>query len=445
VFKNSNPNDSRTTDICRFASREKPKSMAEWKASSYGKPPRLRPFHLCRSILIGGYAEWFDDEDAVEPVQNAKPSPPIQKPKEVKGPQQLTAIDERIEAYGGQWKRREVVARGERNNRQIRQVEKDLKNVEASIPKSKYPKESEALAWMDAVVAKKGELMKKHRALQDDFRGWFFNKFRNADEVIKDVDHAIVDQHAQRPEWANMFDDEDRRAIAEGVYELSTDSPMAQGWRGRLDAGTTWVRGVLQKGTGGQDQIDFDAAMAVNANKKMRAFYSNYGRGLTEKGLNGRKIEERTGREGLVYTDISDPVSTMIHELGHLLEFRVDGIREAAIRFLAYRTRGETAQSLRKELPSFGYKASEYGKQDDFVKTFKTALRRERYGEDKDAIDRGIKNHAFYTGKEYSDKATEIVSMGLELLYNDPYNFAKSDPEFFDFIMGILDGELRYY
>ena len=77
VFKNSNPNDSRTTDICRFASREKPKSMAEWKASSYGKPPRLRPFHLCRSILIGGYAEWFDDEEAVEPVRNAKPSSPL--------------------------------------------------------------------------------------------------------------------------------------------------------------------------------------------------------------------------------------------------------------------------------------------------------------------------------------------------------------------------------
>jgi hypothetical protein len=77
VFKNSNPNDSRTTDICRFASREKPKSMAEWKASSYGKPPRLRPFHLCRSILIGGYAEWFHDEEAVEPVRNAKPSSPI--------------------------------------------------------------------------------------------------------------------------------------------------------------------------------------------------------------------------------------------------------------------------------------------------------------------------------------------------------------------------------
>ena len=54
-------------------------------------------------------------------------------------------------------------------------------------------------------------------------------------------------------------------------------------------------------------------------------------------------------------------------------------------------------------------------------------------------------NHAFYTGKEYPDKATEIVSMGLELLYEDPYNFAKADPEFFDFIMGILDGELRYY
>ena len=100
--------------------------------------------------------------------------------------------------------------------------------------------------------------------------------------------------------------------------EPSIDSAKAQGWRGRLDAGTTWVQGVLQRGSANQDPIDFDAAMAVSS-KEMRAFYSNYERGLTtEKGALGRDVELATGRMGLVYTDVNSPLQTMIHELGQM-------------------------------------------------------------------------------------------------------------------------------
>ncbi len=59
VYRNSNPRDSRTTDICREASAHKPMTLAQWSASRFGRPPRVRPFHLCRSVLIGGEAEWF--------------------------------------------------------------------------------------------------------------------------------------------------------------------------------------------------------------------------------------------------------------------------------------------------------------------------------------------------------------------------------------------------
>ena len=59
VYRNSNPQDSRTTNICREASAHKPMTLAQWSASRFRRPPRLRPFHLCRSVLIGGEAEWF--------------------------------------------------------------------------------------------------------------------------------------------------------------------------------------------------------------------------------------------------------------------------------------------------------------------------------------------------------------------------------------------------
>ena len=61
VYRNSNPHDSRTTPVCRRASQAGLMTLEEWSASEFGRPPRLNPFHLCRSVLIGGRAEWFDD------------------------------------------------------------------------------------------------------------------------------------------------------------------------------------------------------------------------------------------------------------------------------------------------------------------------------------------------------------------------------------------------
>lgn len=60
VYINSNPEDSRTTDICERASNQDPMTLDEWTASEFGRPPRLRPFHQCRSRLVGGLTEWFN-------------------------------------------------------------------------------------------------------------------------------------------------------------------------------------------------------------------------------------------------------------------------------------------------------------------------------------------------------------------------------------------------
>jgi len=45
-----------------------------------------------------------------------------------------------------------------------------------------------------------------------------------------------------------------------------------------------------------------------------------------------------------------------------------------------------------------------------------------------------------YAGKDYGEAATEILSMGAEFLYSNPYEFARVDPEYFDFIVNILRG-----
>lgn len=116
---------------------------------------------------------------------------------------------------------------------------------------------------------------------------------------------------------------------------------------------------------------------------------------------------------------------TVVHEMGHHLEFKLPGVKEAALAFLKQRVGNEVPQSLNKLFPGGHYGDDEKGRKDDFEKTFGNAV------------------VAYYAGKDYGDSATEIVSQGLELLYNDPAGFAVRDPEYFKFILGILDGTFR--
>lgn len=61
----------------------------------------------------------------------------------------------------------------------------------------------------------------------------------------------------------------------------------------------------------------------------------------------------------------------------------------------------------------------------------------------KDHFDRFFtERSASYTGKYYRN-SSEVLSMGLEALANNPTGFAKKDPEFCKFILGILRGALR--
>lgn len=85
VYRNSNPRDSRTTPVCSRASQQAPMSLAEWSESSFGRPPRLNPFHLCRSVLIGGRPEWFEDlpEGKAGPLPKVIPGKAPKKKKAV--------------------------------------------------------------------------------------------------------------------------------------------------------------------------------------------------------------------------------------------------------------------------------------------------------------------------------------------------------------------------
>lgn len=116
-------------------------------------------------------------------------------------------------------------------------------------------------------------------------------------------------------------------------------------------------------------------------------------------------------------------VALALHELAHYLEENLTGVEGPVRAFLAHRVGNEELKKLNELFPGKGYNAFETGRKDEFDKAFG-----ERAG--------------WYVGKHYS-RGTEVLTMGIQKLYEDPIDFARSDPEFVAFLLGIMDGSLR--
>ena len=84
-------------------------------------------------------------------------------------------------------------------------------------------------------------------------------------------------------------------------------------------------------------------------------------------------------------------------------------VKQAANDFLARRTLGEVAQPL-----GGNYAAWEVTKADKFLSP--------------------------YIGKIYPDAFTEVMSMGMQYLQESALNFARDDPDMFEFVTSVLRG-----
>ena len=130
-----------------------------------------------------------------------------------------------------------------------------------------------------------------------------------------------------------------------------------------------------------------------------------------------------------IYTNPETPLTVYIHEIAHDIEARTPGVYKLCEEFRSYRIEksGTKDVSMKKTYPDHNYSKEEFGNEDDWGKLF----------------DRGDSSR-HYVGKTYPSemRSTEVFSMGVELLAKDPLKFAKVDPEYFNFITGILRGAL---
>lgn len=134
------------------------------------------------------------------------------------------------------------------------------------------------------------------------------------------------------------------------------------------------------------------------------------------------------------------------HELGHHME-ALFGVQKRAREFRKMRTDRSGTQdvNMAKEFPTYGYSWSEWGNEDDFGK-YAASSKLQKYRSSRSSVSPDpevVRNAAAYTGKVYQDGSTEIISVGLERLMEDPVHFARSDPEYFKFVVGVLDGTIR--
>lgn len=139
-----------------------------------------------------------------------------------------------------------------------------------------------------------------------------------------------------------------------------------------------------------------------------------------------------------IYCHKTTKESVYVHEVAHAIEVhagryldenleQVSPVYQACDAF----RRARIAKAGTKDvnmLSEFGgnYDAGEYGNEDGFL----AAL--------------GSRNSAAYAGKAYKGlNSTEILTMGIQYIHENPSGFAKADPEFFKFIIGILRGDLE--
>lgn len=180
------------------------------------------------------------------------------------------------------------------------------------------------------------------------------------------------------------------------TYGPTKDTKISNYERGIIDQGVSFVASLTQN----INELKFDVEKAPGA----RASYFD---GNMELDIGNLK---------------EDDGSTLAHELGHLLEDRKEGLISKLEAFVEYRCKGEGFTDIGGIAQ--GVMKGEMGRKNEFDRFFPE-----------------IK--AYYTGLVYKHEdgsiyGTEILSMGLEALYEDPVGFMQADPEFATFVLGVL-------
>jgi hypothetical protein len=135
----------------------------------------------------------------------------------------------------------------------------------------------------------------------------------------------------------------------------------------------------------------------------------------------------------MVSTDGKADVATIMHEMGHWLEKENPEVLAKASELWRTRTASDDFKSLKDLYPGDMGKhmVNEYAKRDEWLSPYMGKV----YFKDGGTL----KNKPSHPSAIID--STEIVSMGIETLWEDPLHLAYNDPKTFDFIWSVINGK----
>jgi hypothetical protein len=173
------------------------------------------------------------------------------------------------------------------------------------------------------------------------------------------------------------------------LFHAPTPSKMRTIWSKAADKtpewtkGETWFKRVIGDALGYSDIVRIYRDRAAAGLAREASYYLS------------NTVNMRSGAGGDV----------MAHELGHFLEDKNRELLRRSREFVARRTAGEAAQRLSDLYPGSGYDLDEMARPDKFIHP--------------------------YIGKDYGDDGSEVMSMGLQYLYENAAKFLRDDPDMF--------------
>jgi len=136
--------------------------------------------------------------------------------------------------------------------------------------------------------------------------------------------------------------------------------------------------------------------------------------------IDSTDVQRSFHRGSQINMERSAPVKIFVHEIGHAVEQSSvkNRIIESARKFLKHRWKvgGKKMRKLSEITGSKHFDSWEVANEDKFQRP--------------------------YMGKDYGERATELVSMGLEELHFNPGKFLRDDREYFEWIVDVIRGRV---
>jgi len=184
----------------------------------------------------------------------------------------------------------------------------------------------------------------------------------------------------------------------------------------RMESARDWLRSRLKVRFDDDHQV---ANVRIEKNTTGRAF--SYG-----------------GHQGAISVAKGEDMDVIVHEFTHNME----GTR--GLEYARKRQRFYNNRTANYEIESF-YDLEGYGPRDEWCikDKFYSSYAGRLYTDPKNPS-RLTEPIRAYANEGYPEvaKSNEVITMGVQALYNDPLKFAQSDAEYFDFIVSWMGGEL---